>query len=427
MNIKFDLIRRSFYFSFFLLLITVASIFISYPFKNIIVPVLALLLLGLGIFQIVETGRIRKLLIRTSDILSRSTERDFPALKDGEKNIINHKISDLIEQLEDSVKQTEQVLKDKDRLERENGELKDTLETMRRALNRNVIEVKEQMRESSMTVDKILIDLSYIRDACGREREMMDSMVSHYSTYSDNYGRINESISRSRDICDREVRQSRDAEETLTGLYDLNEDSDEQLHTIVKGIENIREVTGIINEVAEKASILSLNAAIESAHAGEAGKGFSVVAEEVGVLADTTAEHADLINEALFSVSDLVRDSKIDEEESDDSYSRLISMVKKMGGAFAEIKELLGSLSLIKRPEELAIREENLKDRELVDKAVRTLGSLKNDWEKSLEKVGRLTLLEDKPEDDKEKTGKLAIHETAVKTISDEDLSEEVE
>ena len=63
--------------------------------------------------------------------------------------------------------------------------------------------------------------------------------------------------------------------------------------------ENIRQVAGLIYEISEQTNLLALNASIEAARAGENGKGFAVVANEIGNLANQTANSVDTISNTI--------------------------------------------------------------------------------------------------------------------------------
>ncbi|MFP4566820.1 MAG: methyl-accepting chemotaxis protein, partial [Spirochaetaceae bacterium] len=109
-------------------------------------------------------------------------------------------------------------------------------------------------------------------------------------------------------------------------------------------VDDILEITAIINNISEQTDLLSMNAAIESAHAGEAGKGFAVVAEEIRKLAESTSENAARIDDALRWITSRIREARDSSDESRKTVEQITGDIRSFSDAMAEISQSMDEL-----------------------------------------------------------------------------------
>jgi len=110
-------------------------------------------------------------------------------------------------------------------------------------------------------------------------------------------------------------------------------------------IQNLDEKSGeigmiveVITSIAEETRLLALNAAIEAARAGEHGRGFSIVASEVGRLADGSAEAAGQIESLVTEIRRYV-------DRSAEAMQESILRVEDGTSVAAEAQAMLAEIS----------------------------------------------------------------------------------
>lgn len=111
----------------------------------------------------------------------------------------------------------------------------------------------------------------------------------------------------------------------------------ESMEAINRGATEVRDIIGVINDIAFQTNILALNAAVEAARAGEHGRGFAIVAAEVRALAARSATAANQIRELIDRSAATTADGKVLALAADEQMAEVLTGVQNTSEQIAAI------------------------------------------------------------------------------------------
>jgi len=137
---------------------------------------------------------------------------------------------------------------------------------------------------------------------------------------------------------------------TIDGMDTIREqiqETSKRIKRLGESSQEIGDIVGLIDEIADQTNILALNAAIQASTAGEAGRGFAVVADEVQRLAERAGTATKQIEALVKTIQSDTNEAVISMEQSTSNVVSGARLAENAGEALVEIESVSDNMAAL--------------------------------------------------------------------------------
>lgn len=319
----------------------VQSLFMDYLIFNII----TILITSIVIFIIAKkvTGKITNRVKRLENVSAQLALKDFSCKLDS-LHFGSDEISGLARTLSDTINNLNDFLEMVKISSAENAELGSNIDLAAQntasaihQINASIESLRRQFTDMEDAVQRSaasLTTMSLAVKALIKDNTNQTLAIKESDQASE---RMAATVEKIRIMAEENCANAEDMQESVSYGDKKIEESNAMMKEVTNQLKSISEIVTLINAIAEQTNILSMNAAIESAHAGESGKGFSVVAEEIRVLAESTGENSKRISDSLFTITSRMQEASELTEQAAASFGEVNSHSYRIHNSLSEI------------------------------------------------------------------------------------------
>ena len=183
------------------------------------------------------------------------------------------------------------------------GPVADALNLLAEETSSTLLEVRDIASNVQSTSEEVRTRLISVNKLAIQEQEHAEQTAFQIDNMLSRLDDIATSATTTSEIANNTTVSTKKAHESVTGTVEGMADIRETVQETGKRIKQLGErsqeisyVIDIINTIAERTTVLALNASMQAVAAGEAGRGFSVIADEIQRLAESSRESTSKIS-----------------------------------------------------------------------------------------------------------------------------------
>lgn len=180
-------------------------------------------------------------------------------------------------------------------------------------LAEDTTDVLKRVREIALSVEHAAADvnqhalsvnkLAQLEQTEAQETQyQLDQVLSRFSTIATSAQQANQVAITTGDVT---TKAQLTVDRTLDNMQAIREgvkETSKRLKRLGERSQEISNITSIIDNIAERTTVLALNASMQATAAGEAGRGFSLIAEEIQRLAENSRDSTEQISTLVHNI-----------------------------------------------------------------------------------------------------------------------------
>lgn len=234
------------------------------------------------------------------------------------------------------------------------GAIADSVNYSIDALRNLVHTINNTSRQVASAAEVTQESTQNLTESSQKQSREIANVTSAVSEMAKSIEQVSEHAKSSADVAQQSVniahKGAQAVNRTIDGMDTIREqiqETSKRIKRLGESSQEIGDIVGLIDEIADQTNILALNAAIQASTAGEAGRGFAVVADEVQRLAERAGTATKQIEALVKTIQSDTNEAVISMEQSTTNVVSGAKLAVNAGESLTEIESVSDNLAAL--------------------------------------------------------------------------------